>query len=95
MIGLGTGEAALVVPAAHVVGVGLEFPAGRRPIKACLYSRPGRGPMLLHVTPGNPVRDALKAKRRKEPIENGRRIARRESLIQTRLTNFFIDLIEE
>jgi hypothetical protein len=51
--------------------------------------------MLLHVAPGYPVRDTLKAKRRKKPIENGRRIARRDSLIQTRVTNFFVDLIEE
>jgi hypothetical protein len=51
--------------------------------------------MLVHVAPGNPVRDALKAERRKEPIENGRRIARRGGLIQTRMTNFFVDLIEE
>jgi hypothetical protein len=51
--------------------------------------------MLLHVAPGNPVRDTLKAKRRKEPVENGLRIARRDSSIQTRLTNFFVDFIEE
>jgi len=51
--------------------------------------------MLLHVAPSNTVRDTLKAERRKDPIENGRRIARRDSLIQTRLTNFFVYLIEE
>jgi len=51
--------------------------------------------MLLHVAPGNPVRDALKAECREEPIENGLRVARRDSLIQTRLTNFFVYLIEE
>jgi hypothetical protein len=51
--------------------------------------------MLFDVDPGNPVRDTLKAERRKEPIENGRRIARRDRLIQTRATNFFVDLIEE
>ena len=51
--------------------------------------------MLFHVVPGNPVRDTLKAERREEPIENGWRIARRDSSIQTRVTNFFVDLIEE
>jgi hypothetical protein len=95
MIGLGTGEATLVVPAARVVPVGLEFPAGRRRLEACLHFGPGCGAMLVHVAPGNPVRDTLKAKRRKEPVENGRRVVRRDSLIQTRLTNFFVDLIEE
>ena len=51
--------------------------------------------MLFHVAPGNLVGDPLKAERREKPIENGRRIARRNSLIQTRVTNFFVDLIEE
>ena len=51
--------------------------------------------MLFDVDPGNPVRDTLKAERRKEPIENGTRIARYEGLIQTRVKNFFVDLIEE
>src|SRR3954462_9712282 len=61
MIGLGTGEAALVVPAAPVVPVGLELPAGGRSLEACLHFGPGCGPMLLHVALGNPVRDTLKA----------------------------------
>ena len=51
--------------------------------------------MLFHVGPGNPVRDTLKAKRCKEPIENRRRIARGNSLIQTRLTNLAVDLIQK
>ena len=51
--------------------------------------------MLFHIAPGNPVRDTLKAESRKEPIENGRRMARGDSLIQTRVTNFLVDLIEE
>lgn len=49
--------------------------------------------MLLHVIPGNLVGDTLKAERRKEPIENGRRFARRDSLIQTRVSNLVVDLI--
>jgi hypothetical protein len=64
MIGLGAGEAALVVPAARVIPVGVEFPAGGRRFKAGLHFGPGRGTMLLDVAPGNLVRDALKAKRR-------------------------------
>lgn len=95
MLGLGTGEASLVVPAALVVPVGGELLAGGRFLKACLDLEPGCGPMLLHVAPGNSVRDTLKAERRKEPIENGRRIARRDSLIQTRVSNFFVDLTEK
>jgi hypothetical protein len=51
--------------------------------------------MLLHVAPGNPVRDPLKAERCEKPIENGPRIARHDSLNQTRVMNFFVDLIEE
>lgn len=51
--------------------------------------------MLLHVVPGNPVRDPLKAEGRKEPIENGRGNTRCDSLVQTRVTNFLVDLIEE
>lgn len=51
--------------------------------------------MLLHVAPGNPVRDALKAECRKEPIENGRGIARRDGLIQTRVTIFLLDLFKK
>jgi len=95
MIGLGTGEAALVVPAARVVPIGVELLAGGRSLEACIHRGPGCGPMLLHVASGNSIRDSLKAERCKEPIENGRRLARRDSLIQTRMTNFFVDLIEE
>ena len=51
--------------------------------------------MFLHVASGDPVRDPLKAERGKKPIENGRRIPRSDSLIQTRVTNFFVDLNEE
>ena len=51
--------------------------------------------MLFDVAPGNPVRDALKAKRRQEPVKNRWRIARRDSVIQTSVTDFFVNLIEE
>ena len=95
MIGLGTGEAALVVPAAPVVLEGLELWAGGRISEACLHFGPGRGPMLLHVVTGNLVGDALKAERRQEPIENRRCIARRDSLIQARVTKLLVDLIEQ
>ena len=95
MIGLGTGEAALVVPAARIVPIGGELLAGGRRLEACLHRGPGGGPMPFHVAPGNPIRDTLEAERRKEPIENGWRIARHDSFRQTRLTNFLVYLIEE
>src|SRR5437868_2025149 len=95
MIGLGAGEAALVVAAAPVVPEGLELLAGGRTLEACLRIGPGRGPMLLHVVTGNLVGDPLEAERREEPIDNGGRIARRDSLIEPRLTNLLVDLIEQ
>ena len=64
MIGLGTGEAPLVVPAAPVVPEGLELWAGGRSPEACLHFGPGRGPMLLHVVTGNLVGDPLETERR-------------------------------
>lgn len=51
--------------------------------------------MLCYVAPGNPVRDILKTEGRNEPSENRWLIARRDSLIRARLTNFCVDLIEE
>lgn len=95
MIGLGASEAALVVSAAFVVPEGLELPAGGRDLEACLHFGPGRCPMLLHVAPRGAVGDTLKAERRQEPIEDRRRIAQRDCLIQARLTKFVIDLIDQ
>jgi hypothetical protein len=95
MVGLGAGEAALVVPAALVAPEAMELLTGGRCLEACLYFGPGCGPVLLHVAPGNSVRDALKAERREEPIENGSRIARHDSFIQACVTDFLVDLIEE
>src|SRR6266536_4739522 len=74
MVRLGAGARTLVVPAPMKMPIGFELGAGRGLAKILFDPAPGRPAVALHVVGGDCVRDALKAQRFDQPIEQFRRV---------------------
>jgi hypothetical protein len=94
-VGLGAGEASLVVTTAIEIPMAAQQRAGWRGVETRCNVRPGCTAMFSNVAAGDLVRDTLIAERAQQPIEYLRRVTNVNGLNDTGLLNVSADIIQK